>query len=54
MQEFEEMHEIDGVEVPVTNYLYTSCALVDETIENKAPGTVEPEGNLDQDPNLVD
>ena len=54
MQEFEEMHEIDGVEVPVTNYLYTSCALVDETIENNAPGTVEPEGNLDQDPNLVD
>ncbi len=54
MQEYEEMHEIDGVEVPVTNYLYTSCALVDETIDQKQEGTPEPEGNLDDDPNVVE
>ena len=34
LQEVEELHTIDGVETTVTDYLYTSCALVDETIES--------------------
>ncbi len=54
MQPFEELHEIDGVEVPVTNYLYTACSLVDETIDKTPEGKVEPEDNLKDDPNVVE
>lgn len=32
LQEIEELHMVDGVEVAVTDYLYTACSLVDETV----------------------
>ena len=35
MQQTEEMMSINGNDVPVTNYVYTSCALVDETVSDK-------------------
>ncbi len=51
--EHDETHEINGQEVTVTDYYYTSCALVDETIDN-TPGEVEEEDNLANDPNVVE
>ena len=50
--EHDETHEINGQEVAVTDYYFTSCALVDETIDN-TPGVVEEEDNLANDPNVV-
>lgn len=39
MQQTEEMMTINENEVPVVNYIYTSCALVDETVsDGKLPG----------------
>ena len=38
LQRTEEVLEQDGVENVVTNYLYTSCSLVDETISENTAG----------------
>ncbi|MBQ8895037.1 MAG: hypothetical protein IJ043_11605 [Clostridia bacterium] len=41
MQKVEEVLENDGAETVITNYLYSSCALIDETLSDTKPGTSE-------------